>query len=92
MRTTISLARCLWITALCLLSSFSFAQNCAPAAAKIVTIQNTPPILTVVWLTTFGEVTTDSLGAIWMRPRDYRDITEGTAFDPRRPPERVYRR
>ena len=55
-------------------------------------LQNTPPILTMVWLTTFEEVTTDPLGAIWMRPRDYRDITEGTAFDPRRPPERIYRR
>ena len=39
MRTTIILARCLWVTALCLLSPFSFAQNCTPAAAKIVTIQ-----------------------------------------------------
>ena len=39
MRITISLARCLWMTALCQLSPFSFAQNCAPAAAKIVTIQ-----------------------------------------------------
>ncbi|MGH8489989.1 MAG: tetratricopeptide repeat protein, partial [Gammaproteobacteria bacterium] len=38
MKTTISLAR-LWMTALCLLSPFSFAQNCAPAAATIVTIQ-----------------------------------------------------
>ena len=55
-------------------------------------LQNTPPILTMVWLTTFEELTTDPLGAIWMRPRDYRDITQGTAFDPRRPPERIYRR
>ncbi|MGH8578967.1 MAG: hypothetical protein ACREVK_02175 [Gammaproteobacteria bacterium] len=55
-------------------------------------LQNTPPTLTMVWLTTFEEVTTDPLGAIWMRSRDYCDITEDTAFDPRRPPERIYRR
>ena len=35
MKTTINLARCLWMTALCLLSPFSFAQNCAPAAVTI---------------------------------------------------------
>jgi len=39
MKTTINLARCLWVAALWLLAPFSFAQNCAPAAAKIVTIQ-----------------------------------------------------
>lgn len=48
-------------------------------------LQNSPPVLTQVWLTTFDEITTDPLGSIWMRPVDYRDITKGTAFDTERP-------
>jgi hypothetical protein len=40
-------------------------------------LQNNPPVRTMVWLTTFQEVTTDPLGAIWMRPIDYREVTEG---------------
>ncbi|MCA1602606.1 MAG: replication-relaxation family protein [Acidobacteria bacterium] len=55
-------------------------------------LQNTPPILSMVWLTTFAEITTDPLGAIWMRPRDYREITKGTAYDPSRPRTGAYRR
>jgi len=41
-----------------------------------------PPILTQVWLSTKEEVTGDPLGAIWIRPGDYRTITAGTTFDP----------
>ena len=33
----------------------------------------------------FSEVTTNPLGAIWMRPLDYRDITKGTLYNPSRP-------
>jgi hypothetical protein len=44
-------------------------------------LQNTPPIFTQVYLTTFGEVTTNPLGAIWMRPIDYRNATQGTPYD-----------
>ncbi len=55
-------------------------------------LQNTPPILSMVWLTTFAEVTADPLGAIWMRPLDYRDITKGTAYDPSRSRSGAYRR
>jgi hypothetical protein len=44
-------------------------------------LQNTPPILTMVWLTTFAEVTADPLGPIWIRPSEYRDATKGTPFD-----------
>jgi hypothetical protein len=44
-------------------------------------LQNDPPVLTMVWLTTFSEITTDPLGAIWMRPLDYREITKHTLYD-----------
>jgi Replication-relaxation len=43
-------------------------------------IQGTPPILTQVWLTTLSEVTDDPLGAVWVRPIDYRDALDGSAF------------
>lgn len=55
-------------------------------------LQNTPPVLTMVWLTTFQEITTDPLGAIWMRPIDYKEITEGTPYDPSRERTGAYRR
>ncbi len=44
-------------------------------------LQNTPPILTMVWLTTFADATTDPFGPIWIRPSEYRDATNGTPFD-----------
>jgi protein involved in plasmid replication-relaxation len=55
-------------------------------------LQNTPPILTMVWLMTFAEITADPLGAIWMRPVDYREITKGTSYDPSRARTGAYRR
>ena len=55
-------------------------------------LQNEPPALTMVWLTTFAEITADPLGAIWMRPLDYRNITKDTQYDPRRPRTGAYRR
>jgi hypothetical protein len=55
-------------------------------------LQSDPPALTMVWLTTFAEVTTDPLGAIWMRPLEYRDITKGTQYDPSRARTGAYRR
>jgi hypothetical protein len=48
-------------------------------------VQNNPPILTQTWLTTFAEVTADPLGAIWIRPKDYRKVTNGTPFDTAKP-------
>lgn len=60
-------------------------------AARLV--QNNPPILTLTWLTTQAEVTADPLGAIWIQPKDYRDVTAGTQFDAERQLSRgVYRR
>ena len=47
-------------------------------------LQQYPPILTQVWLTTFAEVTTAPLRPIWVRPKDYREVTQGTAYDPER--------
>jgi hypothetical protein len=44
-------------------------------------LQNTPPILTQVWLTTLADVTAGPTGAIWIQPRDYREATNGTLFD-----------
>jgi hypothetical protein len=48
-------------------------------------LQNNPPILTQTWLTTFDEVTADPLGAIWIQPKDYREVTTGTQFDTAKP-------
>jgi hypothetical protein len=44
-------------------------------------LQNTPPILTQVCLSTIDEVTSNPLGAIWFRPIEYHEATKGTAFD-----------
>jgi len=55
--------------------------------------QNNPPILTLAWLTTLAEVTSDPLGAIWIQPKSYRDVTAGTPFDAERKlPTGIYRR
>jgi hypothetical protein len=45
-------------------------------------LQSYPPILSRVWLSTFSEVKANPFGEIWIRPRDYRDATKGTRFDP----------
>jgi hypothetical protein len=47
-------------------------------------LQSNPPIFTQVYLSTFGEVTRDPLGAIWICPLDYREATRGTPFDSER--------
>ena len=47
-------------------------------------LHGAPPILTQVWLTTHGEVTTDPLGAIWARPQDYRKSCNWDTTDPER--------
>src|SRR5207244_2002538 len=58
---------------------------CPPTARRDNAIgrllANDPPTLTQAWLTTFDETTADPLGPIWIRPRDYRDVIHGTAFD-----------
>jgi hypothetical protein len=55
-------------------------------------LQSDPPALTMVWLTTFSEITADPLGPIWLRPLEYREITKGTQYDPSRPRTGAYRR
>lgn len=50
-------------------------------------LQNTPPILTMVYLSTLEEVTHDPTGAIWIRPLDYREATKGTPFAPEKQPK-----
>lgn len=53
----------------------------------------TPPILSQIYLTTFAEVMADPLGPIWIEPKDYRTVTDGTAFDTsRKLPAYAYRR
>jgi hypothetical protein len=44
-------------------------------------LQNTPPIFTQACLSTLEEVKHDPLGAIWIRPLDYRGAVKGTPFD-----------
>lgn len=56
-------------------------------------VRNNPPILTLTWLTTLAEAKANPLGAIWIQPKGYRDITSGTTFDvDRRQPTPFYRR
>jgi hypothetical protein len=43
--------------------------------------QSTPPILTMVYLSTLAEVIADPIGPIWIRPTDYRDAVKETRFD-----------
>jgi Replication-relaxation len=43
-------------------------------------LENNPPILTQVYLSTFAEVIADPLGAIWIRPIDYRATVKETKF------------
>jgi len=56
-------------------------------------LQNNPPILTQVCLSTMAEVASNPLGAIWIRPLEYRVATAGTLFSSDRPtPSFGYRR
>lgn len=50
-------------------------------------LQASAPILSLACLSTFEEAIRDPLGAIWMRPVDYRDATKGTPFDTDGKPE-----
>jgi hypothetical protein len=50
-------------------------------------LQNSPPILTLVYLSTLEEVTHDPTGTIWIRPLDYREATKGTPFAPEKQPK-----
>lgn len=70
---------------------FRNAERRNNAAERL--LLNTPPILTQVWLTTHQEMLQQPLGAIWVRPLDYRRVTEETAYDPElRRDMGVYRR
>jgi Replication-relaxation len=51
-------------------------NNCAETLLRM-----SPPVLSLVWLTTQEELLRDPLGAIWLRPVDYRDAVAGTEFD-----------
>jgi hypothetical protein len=62
------------------------AERCNNIAVSMLT--RTPPILTMVWLTTLDDLCGNPLGPIWIRPTDYREATRGTPFDPYPPPAR----
>jgi hypothetical protein len=46
-------------------------------------LQSNPPILTLVQLSTYADVIANPLGKIWIRPADYRAVTNKTAFESR---------
>jgi hypothetical protein len=70
---------------------FKTAERRNNAAERMLQLH--PPVLRQAWLTTFEEVTRDPLGAIWVQPHDYLEVTCGTAFDPERRRELLsYRR
>jgi hypothetical protein len=54
-------------------------------------LQSSPPILTLVHLSTFPEVMADPLGAVWIRPVDYREAVKDSAYEKRAAPS-AYRR
>lgn len=54
-------------------------------------LQSNPPILTQAYLSTFEEVSANPLGAIWIRPVDYREAIKQTGFESRSP-AKIYRR
>jgi hypothetical protein len=43
-------------------------------------LKNNPPIFTQVYLATIDDATSDPLGAVWIRPIDYRNAVTGTSF------------
>lgn len=53
---------------------FKTAERMNNTAERL--LQNNPPILTQVCLSTIAEVMTDPLGAIWIRPQDYRESSD----------------
>jgi hypothetical protein len=70
---------------------FSTAERRNNIAERLLIQQ--PPILTQVWLSTLGEVLANPMGSIWIRPRDYREATEGTPYKiGQSQPSSVYRR
>jgi hypothetical protein len=48
-------------------------------------LKSDPPILTMVYLSTFAEIMADPLGQVWIRPIDYRDAVRATAFEAEQP-------
>jgi hypothetical protein len=67
------------------------AERRTNIAERLLT--NQPPILTQVWLSTLDEVKQNPLGAIWIRPRDYRAAVDGTPYAGGQfAPQSIYRR
>jgi len=54
-------------------------------------IESNPPIFTFAYLSTLPEVLADPLGAVWIRPTDYREAVKDSPFE-KRPQTSTYRR
>ena len=61
------------------LMTFRNAERRNNAAGRL--LRNRPPVLTMAWMTTLAEVTSNPLGAIWVRPLDLREATRGSTYD-----------
>jgi hypothetical protein len=73
------------------LMTFKNAERRNNTAEQLLRIL--PPIRNQVWLSTLGEVTSNPLGPIWVKPAGYAKITQGTLFDvERRQESKGYRR
>jgi hypothetical protein len=55
-------------------------------------LESTPPIRTLVYLSTFSEVLANPLGAIWVRPVDYREAVGYVLPSKHLRPTKTYRR
>jgi hypothetical protein len=61
------------------LMAFKTAERRNNAAESL--LKAAKPIKSQVWLTTIAELIGDPLGAIWIRPADYKAAIKGTEFD-----------
>ena len=59
---------------------FKTAERRNNTAERLV--QGNPPILKLTYLSTLKDVIQNPTGAIWIRPLDYREATNGTPFAP----------
>lgn len=69
---------------------FATAERRNNLAERLLT--HHPPILTQVWLTTFTELIKEPLGAIWVRPADFREALGGGPPKPAKGNSSAYRR
>jgi hypothetical protein len=61
------------------LAIFPTAERRNNAAERLLLVD--PPIKTMMWLTTMGEILNDPLGPIWIQPADYMEAIAGSGHD-----------